>query len=225
MKNFKNILWGLAIVAFGVLWILNTAGVLANLFFDGWWTLFLIVPAIIGIITEKNKTFSVILLIIGAALLAGQYIEFSKIKSFIFPVILVVIGLSIAFGGFVSKNNARQSDQLTPDGKAYAEYSAAFSRQDLAFSSEFNGGKFSVFCGGMKIDLTHAAITRNVTLDTSAVFGGIDIYVPRYVRVVTNTNSVFGGITDKTATNLPPETVTVFINSQNVFGGTEIKYM
>lgn len=225
MKNFKNILWGLVIVAFGVLWGLHTAGILKDILFDGWWTLFIIVPAIIGLITDKNKTFSVIMLIVGGVLLASQYVDFHKVRGYIIPAVIIVIGISVAFGGIATKNHISGTRETVTDGSAYGEYSAFCSKQELVFPSDFNGGKFSALFGGIKIDLTSATIKSDVTINTSAVFGGIDIYVPRYVRVVTNTSSVFGGITDKTSKTVPAGAVTVYVNSQNVFGGTEIKYI
>lgn len=45
MKKLNSILWGAALIALGVIWVLNSINVInINLFFDGWWTLFIIVP-------------------------------------------------------------------------------------------------------------------------------------------------------------------------------------
>ena len=45
MKKFSQILWGLAFIALGIILILNVTQVTdIDLFFDGWWTLFIIVP-------------------------------------------------------------------------------------------------------------------------------------------------------------------------------------
>ena len=57
-------------VAIGVLIGLNAAGLLPfELFFDGWWTLFIIIPCAVGLFTEREKTGNVIGVIIGVCLL------------------------------------------------------------------------------------------------------------------------------------------------------------
>ena len=68
-----------------------------------------------------------------------------------------------------------------------------------------------------------ADIVHNCVIDAKATFGGIDIYVPSDVRVVVKSNSFFGGVSDKTNKNLPPDAKTIFINSSNLFGGTDVK--
>lgn len=46
MKNVRNVLWGIVLIAVGVIIALHAFGVAdINIFFDGWWTLFIIVPA------------------------------------------------------------------------------------------------------------------------------------------------------------------------------------
>ena len=48
MKNLSRILWGIVLIFIGVIWGLNRTGVAdINIFFDGWWTLFIIVPSAI----------------------------------------------------------------------------------------------------------------------------------------------------------------------------------
>ena len=61
MKKVNSILWGIALVALGVILALNAFGITdINIFFDGWWTLFIIVPCAIGLVTDRDKTGSAI---------------------------------------------------------------------------------------------------------------------------------------------------------------------
>jgi hypothetical protein len=48
-------LWGIVLVAAGVLFALKALGI-ANIdvFFDGWWTLFIIIPCTIGPFTKRD---------------------------------------------------------------------------------------------------------------------------------------------------------------------------
>ena len=50
MKNITKILWGTTLIAVGGIIALNAFGIAdIELFFDGWWTLFIIVPCLVGI--------------------------------------------------------------------------------------------------------------------------------------------------------------------------------
>ena len=58
MKQAKPIIWGIAIIALGVIFGGNAIGLFNfNVFFDGWWTLFIIVPSVISLIFEKEKLY------------------------------------------------------------------------------------------------------------------------------------------------------------------------
>ncbi len=49
MKNLESIVIGLILIAIGVIIGLNTLNITdINIFFDGWWTLFIIIPSIIS---------------------------------------------------------------------------------------------------------------------------------------------------------------------------------
>ena len=78
MKQFKAIIWGLAIITLGVIFGGNALGLFNfNVFFDGWWTLFIIVPSAISLLTEKGKTASLIVLAVGIWLLLAAQNVFS----------------------------------------------------------------------------------------------------------------------------------------------------
>ena len=70
MKKIGNILWGIVFIALGIIIALNALGVAKiNVFFDGWWTLFIIIPCFIGLFKEREKTGNIIGLLIGIVLL------------------------------------------------------------------------------------------------------------------------------------------------------------
>ena len=44
MKNVSNLLWGFVLIVLGIIFGLNSLEITnINVFFDGWWTLFIIV--------------------------------------------------------------------------------------------------------------------------------------------------------------------------------------
>lgn len=237
MKTVKGLLWGAIIVILGVIWGINESGV-ANIsvFFEGWWTLFIIIPSFIGLFTDKNKAGSLIGLAIGGVLLAGHYIDLSRYENFVFPAVVVFVGVVIIVKALTQKKsninnddsfntqyvNQQNAQNALPNNEN-AEYYATFSGQNLIFNDDFVGASFISTFGGIKVDLRNARIVNNAVITANTTFGGIDILLPPNVNVVVKSNSIFGGVSDKTSKNLPPEVPTLFVNSQNLFGGTEIK--
>ena len=70
MKNSNKTIWGIALIAIGVIWGLKASGVLnINIFFNGWWTLFIIIPSLIGLIKGDDRIGNLIGIIIGCVLL------------------------------------------------------------------------------------------------------------------------------------------------------------
>ena len=56
MKSFGNVLWGIVLIVVGLIIGGNALGITnINIFFDGWWTLFIIVPCFIGLFKEREK--------------------------------------------------------------------------------------------------------------------------------------------------------------------------
>lgn len=59
--KIRNILWGILFIFVGVIFGLNALEITnIDIFFDGWWTLFIIVPCFISLFKESDKTGSLI---------------------------------------------------------------------------------------------------------------------------------------------------------------------
>lgn len=102
MKNLSRILWGIVLVLLGIIWGLNATGITnIDIFFDGWWTLFIIVPAFINLIDSKetDKWGSSLWLIIGILLLLAcrDIINLDLVWKLAVPIIIVLFGLSLIF--------------------------------------------------------------------------------------------------------------------------------
>ena len=96
MKNISRILWGIVFILVGGILALNLFGITdIDIFFDGWWTLFIIVPCFVGIFSEREKTGNIIGLLIGVFLLLScqGIISFDLLWKLAVPVIIIIIGL------------------------------------------------------------------------------------------------------------------------------------
>lgn len=227
MKKFGNMLWGIVLITIGLIIGLNALNITnIDIFFDGWWTLFIIIPCFIGLFKENEKIGNIIGLLIGVGLLLGclDIIDFGLIWKLILPTILVIIGLSIifkdVFGGKINSEIKKLNGKMD-DGKSYC---ATFSGQDINFNGEsFKGATLNAIFGAVKCDLRGATIESDVVINASCTFGGIDIYVPSNVKVKVKSTSLFGGIENKAHLNQEDNSYTIYINGKVLFGGIEIK--
>ena len=222
MKGFRKILRGVVLVAIGTILLLNAVNVTdINLFFEGWWTLFIILPCLIGLFTEREKFGNVIGLGVGVILLlcCQDVISFDLIWKVAVPVIIIIFGLKLIFGGFalrrVVKINVKTGD---------AQCSAVFSGKDVNFDGkEFTGVDISAVFGSISCDVSRAIITSDAVIDASVVFGSIDIIVPKGVNVKISSTSVFGSAEESTCRENVDNAPTIFINATSVFGSIDIE--
>ena len=224
MNKTSNYIWGLILVLLGVILGLNMMGITSiNLFFDGWWTFFIIIPCFVNLFKDKDKTGSIIGLIIGISLLLSclGIIDFSIIWKLLIPIILVIVGLSLIFKDTMNSKVKEEIKKL--QNNSGKEYYATFSAQNLDFPNEdFNNCTLNAIFGGIKCNLQKAHIKRDALINVVSVFGGITIYVPDNVNIKVNSTSIFGGVSNEKKTD-NEEKETIYINATCLFGGVEIK--
>lgn len=225
--NNKNILWGIVLVIIGVIVGLNALNITnINIFFNGWWTLFIIIPSLIGLLNEKDKTGNIIGLIIGVVLLLGvqNIIDFDLIWKLILPVIIIIVGLSLIFGNNLNKKINNEIKKINNKKGKNEEYCSTFSEQKIDFDDEeFKGASLTAVFGGITLDLRKAKINEDVVIDTTSVFGGIDIYVPDNIKIKVKSTSIFGGVDNKKIKNDNEKEHIIYINASCIFGGVDIK--
>ena len=160
MKNLKSILWGVILIIVGLLLGLKAMNVISfDIFFDGWWTLFIIIPCFIGLITEREKTGNLIGLLIGIALLFAclDVIDFDILWKLILPIIIIIIGLSLVFKNTIKKEVSEKINNLNKELNEEEGVFAAFSSQDIKIDKEnFKGTNLNAVFGGIKLDLREA---------------------------------------------------------------------
>ena len=227
MKKVSKILWGVAFIIAGVIFALNAFGITdIEIFFDGWWTLFIIVPCLIGIFSEKDKLGNIIGLAVGVFLLlcCQNVIDFDILWKLAVPAIIVVIGLKLIFGAVFGDKATKILESSRQSGENIKTGCETFSGQNLNFDGErFSGAELTAVFGGVKCDLRNAIIERDCAINATSIFGGIDIFVPDYINVKVNSNSIFGGVSQKNRHPDIPGAVTVYVNATCMFGGVDIK--
>ena len=227
MKNIKNILWGIILIIIGTIIGTNALGITnINIFFKGWWTLIIIIPCFIDLFKESNKTGNIIGILIGTVLLlcCQDILDFNKIWELILPTILIIIGLSIIFKDIFNSKINSEIKKLN-EKRLDKGYCSTFSSQNIKLDKEkFTSTNLDAVFGGIELDLRNSIIEKDVVINCSCIFGGIDIYVPENVRVKVKSNSIFGGVDQKKRKNNTNESSPIiYINATCIFGGVEIK--
>lgn len=227
MKKVGNVLWGLVFIILGIIFGANALGIAnINIFFKGWWTLFIIVPSAIELIREKDKTTSAIFLLVGIILLICEQdiISFTMISKLIFPIILVAIGLCFLFKDVINKKTNTKIKELNNNGEKLQEYNSVFGSQEINFNGqEFKGVTVNAVFGSAVLKLEDANITKDVIINSNAIFGGIEIVAPKNVNIKVKSTPVFGGTSNKVNNKYNENLPTIYVNSTAVFGGVDIK--
>ena len=74
----------------------------------------------------------------------------------------------------------------------------------------------------MELDLTEAAPAGDIVMDFTAVFGGVNVKLPRNIRVKVNSTPIFGGVDQHMPNSDDPSLPLVTINATAVFGGVDL---
>lgn len=231
MNKISNWLWGIVLIVIGGIWAVNVLGIYhIDVFFPGWWTLFIIVPCFINLFSkDESKLWNLVGLVVGGCLLLGclGVFDLAMVWKLFAPAVLVVIGLSFILKDTVKSQMMKKAKVLDDDAK---EYCATLNDIKVDFDGEkFEGAKLEAVFGAVRCDLRGAKIEDGAMIKASSIFGGVKIFVPDEVEVKMTSASVFGGATNKQSgkrgeskKNKTAKT-TLYIDATCVFGGVEVR--
>lgn len=227
MKNTKNILWGLVLISLGIVIGGNALGLMpTSIFFNGWWTLFIIIPCFIGLFKDQDKTGCIIGLALGIVLLLASQgiIDFNLIWKLAFPAILVIIGLSMIFKNILNSKINKQIAKLNEKKNKDNQYYSIFSSQNVNFNDEvFNGATLNAVFGEIKCDLKKAILKEDAIINIINVFGDTKIDIPQNIKVKLKENTIFGEVCNETLASDKTINPTIYINTTVIFGSVKIK--
>ena len=212
-----NIILGIILMVVGVLFLgSNLDWWNIDLFFDGWWTLFIIIPALVGIFKKEERISSIIGFIIGVLLLlaAQDVINWGMIWKIFMPVLLIIFGISLVFS-----TKKKENKQIV--SKYAKRYLAIFSGVDEKIKDDIDDISLIAVLGGIELDFRDAKFTKDITIACTCVFGGIDLRLPENVKVEVDGLSLFGDVTNKHIQKDKKE-YTVHIEHTTIFGGIDL---
>ena len=230
MKNRSKVIWGIVWIVVGVLVALTWFDVIQIQLFKGWWTLFIIVPGVVGLITERDKTGNFISICIGVGLLLWQQevFSFDTLIKIAVCIAIFCFGLRLLLRGLFGKNKTGSSrkrefgDSLP--GNTRKKYFHLFGGADINLSGErVKELKSIVVFGGCDLDMRDAVLEEDCEIHLTSVFGGNDILLPHNVNWKIESINCFGGVDEQKKHYVGEDAVTVHIYSVCVFGGNNIR--
>ncbi len=211
-KNWQPILWGLLLVAVGIIIFLNIAGITSIKLWSYIVGIVFIVGGINAIANSKKNVFGYFLILIGLFIILKKALGLSFNPLYFIPIIIIVAGVSFIFSVFTFKSNVNTS------ASSFIIFSG---REERTFAPDFKGKSITCIFGGYDIDLREHTFTNDIQFNIFTMFGGADIIVPENVNLQINPTSIFGGISNSTK-NASDNQYTIHINTLCFFGGVSI---
>ncbi len=248
--NFADLprgsLFALMLIVAGALLFLDNLGILPIQDIRAYWPIFIVIWGVSMFDRMRNPVasiWSLALIVWGILLILGNLHILHVSGSVFWPVMLIAFGVTMLVRPTQFREwpeRIRLQARLHTHSRARSSGESFFGnrlQESVVFASvnrrvetqQFEGGKVDSVFGSIELDLSGASISspdRRARLEANAVFGGIEITVPRTWKVVMKSSAVFGGCDDQTVPPRPEpglEPVTLVITGAAVFGGVEIR--
>jgi len=243
--------WGVILIVIGLFLFLQNMKLygMPHWVFS-WQMLMVVLGLIIGVKHRFRGGAWFILTLLGTAFLIDEMgiweFDFSRLG---WPLVLVIIGVYMVIKrpyrrsrcfrggrqapGFTaayrdsSPENAPGSAlQPGPDSDDFLNVSSIFGGTErVILTKNFQGGDVTSIFGGSEVNLSQADFNGTVVIETTAIFGGVELIVPSNWAVKLEVSTIFGGVEDKRPAELmaPDAGKTLVIKGSCIFGGVEIK--
>src|SRR5262245_11897690 len=191
-RNAARLFAGLVIAALGTLALLGNFDIIPIHNVWRFWPLALVAVGIAKLLRPTGRFPGVIFLIIGMWFLLRNL---GVLQYSLWNLWTVVVVVRLVCGGM-----GRALTGLPPDSSsALSTFTMLGGSEHHGSSTDFRGGDATAILGGCKIDLRQAVIKgEEALLDVFAMWGGIEILVPRTWSVVLRGTPVLGGVEGKT---------------------------
>ncbi|MCJ7589112.1 MAG: cell wall-active antibiotics response protein [Candidatus Aminicenantes bacterium] len=222
-----RIFWGLVLIIIGSLFLLDRMGELdfGHIIGHFWPVVFILIGFSILINSGFRDVGSgMFFILFGAIFLLFELgVLDHHFWHYVWPLAIIVLGLWIILKPVLRGSAGRDFPQIKEDD---LDATAVFTSLKRRIESKaFKGGEATAVFGSMDLDFTPAALAEaQATVELTAVFGGIDIRVPKDWKIVLSSSPILGGIHDRrSAPRESGEAATLYLKATAVFGGIEIK--
>lgn len=236
MNNFRSkipaLVFGLLIVGIGVGYGLKALGIIDSftVFFDGWWTVFIILPGLLTLFQRgSNKFIGLLLTVFGVCLLVWrqQWIS-ASLFSLALPALAIVFGIYIIVTAFTGKKLHGPVIVTQPvrvgEGDSVEEYALSFGELAPDYAGKpFTGCRVEISFGKATLDLRQAIIESDCKVELDAGFSGVEIFLPPACRLVLDTSANFGNVENQFISSASPDAPAITLEANAAFSGVVIR--
>ncbi|HTA44474.1 MAG TPA: DUF5668 domain-containing protein [Bryobacteraceae bacterium] len=242
MFRRQGSIFALILIVAGALLFLDNLGLLPIQNIQAYWPLALVFWGAMMIERRRNANTIIgagTIIVFGALLTLGNLHIIRVTGGIIWSLALIAAGLVMLVGRCQMPANLWPPKPPPFETGSYTQQSYFGDKlmEQFIFSGtkrrvethNFQGGKVEAVFGGAEMDLSGSTIAppnRRVVLIVNAIFGGVEIKVPRTWRIEKIGSAVFGGFDDQTVPPRPEpgfDPPTLVIRGSSVFGGIVIK--
>lgn len=218
----SQFLLGVLVVLLGVLLLLETTGVIETRELLVYTPSLFVLVGIWALVQSRFRNVVgpvVLVLVAGAAqLVALDYTTVDEVVDF-WPLLVIAFGLSILLGQV--RTRVRETDDAFTS--AFAAFGGVEKRNT---SRQFSGADLTAIFGGTELDLRDASVADPpARINAVALFGGVDVIVPRDWNVQLDVLPVLGGATDdrpRREADQQREGVDLVVTGFAAFGGVTV---
>jgi len=228
-----SLIFGLAIVAVGVLFLLDNFNVPVGWIW-GYWPVILIAIGLAKLVDSgdtSGRTGGAIIMLVGLVLIADKIqLPFLKDRNLwdLWPLAIILFGFMMLWGALEGKGGVAVRLGFTgPAIPGNCNMFSMFGGSNRKVSGDFKGADLVAIFGGGGLDLRNATMAADeAVVSVNAIFGGFEIRVPETWLVEVHVAGIFGGHEDKTHQpdpRLVPKPKRLTIRGSTIFGGLGIK--
>lgn len=225
-----RIVWGLILVALGILFLLDQLDVAdAGDTIGTWWPMILIVIGGWGLVTSPGRNLgALILLLVGVTLQVDELdLLDTSVWDVAWPVALIAVGLWLVLRRPWGRPGPGTSSTETASGDDLDLFSLLAGRNQRISSRSWRGGEVTAILGGAEVHLDDAMpVEGGARLQATAIMGGVEVFIPAGWDVDLRGTPLLGGIEDKrrrVAANGDVARPKLRIDATAIMGGIELK--
>jgi hypothetical protein len=231
-----SLIFGLAIVAIGVLFLLDNFGVpVGNVW--GYWPVILIAIGLAKVVDSRDtagRSGGAIILLVGLVFMADKiHLPFFNNRNLwdLWPLAIIAVGFMMLWGALEGKGVVGVAGAPGSWGGSSAPGNcnmfSIFGGSNRKVSGDFKGADLVAVFGGGGLDLRNATMSADeAVVNVNAIFGGFEIRAPESWLVQVHVTGIFGGHEDKTHQpdpRLVPNPKRLVVRGATIFGGLGVK--
>jgi len=228
--NIFRIVLALVFVAFGLVALGNNLGWwdIDDLFLE-WWPMILVLIGLVTIFAPGGSWGGGIFLIFLGVIFLLHSHGIYDISELIWPAMLMMVGIMIwprkKHDPECREKEGEENTHYRDTNEEHIFNINSFfgSRKEIIRDDRLSGGHATAAFGVLKLDLRRAIPKESAYMEVTAVFGGVEIMIPRDWRVVKLGGPVLGNVNDKRDNVSELDfTRTVSIEMNAVFGHVDL---